>query len=664
MIVRSEKGLSLVETMVAITIFALFTVGIVPLLGTAMRGGAMTRTESVGRNLASKTLERLRGLQYHVAYSGTNTKVDLLDHFFPGRTPGYAPPTTSTGFETGSNSFVTTCAENSTAPACKSLPSSSEIPAGYSVEIRLTFKDATSPATTVAVPTTYAWNAASDQDKPPSDLVEISVTSAWTVGSEQRTFNLQSYLSQRDRQVLPTGGSGGALPTPPPTGGGGSTPPPPTSVKLRAEAKINYGYQMTTTYRDTQTPARLSEFTGTLGTAVAYGEQLDSGSKADLTVRAGQLRMVRPADPAVSGDVGVDVTVNGASHDAHAPPNAGASATSTAAAGTATHPEITLSGGMGFLAASEAGSMTGARGAGPTVANGLPFVKGYYDFNATTNVNPSFFPTHMWMKQTNAIASPGTATTLNPIGVTGSATSKTITVNEYGANDDSAYTVDPRGEVMIDSTPTSPGPSRVVTATSTIPNQGEILLFPSFWTSNGMTEIRIQSFSATLACNARADAGAASTATGSWDATLEYMEDPTNNGNGNGLVVRKTTLPTQTLTTHPVVPAGTTNPLQAIKNQNGGNGPLIFDASDNRYDVFMFAANGKRGLLSNWSMGSIQTSISADDRVASAQLDGAIRMETMPFWGPYTEGTQVSQRPESDVTFSMGNLACKAEDYR
>ncbi|MDQ3985701.1 MAG: type II secretion system GspH family protein, partial [Actinomycetota bacterium] len=160
---RSEKGLSLVETLVAITIFALFTIGIVPLLGTAMRGGAATRTESVGRNVASKTLERLRGLQYHVAYSGTSRRVDLLDHFFPGVAPTYSPPTTATGFDAGSNSFVTTCDANSTSAACKSLPSSAEIPDGFSVEIRLTFKDPAAPATTVPVPASYAWNAASDQ---------------------------------------------------------------------------------------------------------------------------------------------------------------------------------------------------------------------------------------------------------------------------------------------------------------------------------------------------------------------------------------------------------------------------------------------------------------------------------------------------------------------
>ncbi|MDQ3987306.1 MAG: type II secretion system GspH family protein, partial [Actinomycetota bacterium] len=319
---RSEKGLSLVETLVAITIFTLFTIGIVPLLGTAMRGSATTRTESVGRNVASKTLERLRGLQYHVAYSGTPSKADLLDHFFPGRTPVYSAPTTTTGFDAGSNSFVTTCDKDSTAPACKSLPSSAEIPDGFSVEIRLTFKDPTTPATTVPVPASYAWNAGSDQDAPPSQLVEVGVTSAWTVGTKQRTFALRSYLSQRDRQVLPTGGSGGPPPAPPP-GGGGTAPSPPPNVKLRAEARVDYGIEITTTYQDTQASPRFSELTATLGNATAYGEQLDSGSRADLTARAGQIRMIRPADPAVPSDTGVDVSVNGAVFEAHAPPDAG-----------------------------------------------------------------------------------------------------------------------------------------------------------------------------------------------------------------------------------------------------------------------------------------------------------------------------------------------------
>ncbi|MDQ4124771.1 MAG: hypothetical protein M3134_04105, partial [Actinomycetota bacterium] len=84
------------------------------------------------------------------------------------------------------------------------------------------------------------------------------------------------------------------------------------------------------------------------------------------------------------------------------------------------------------------------------------------------------------------------------------------------------------------------------------------------------------------------------------------------------------------------------------------------------YDVYLFAGNGKRGLLTGWSQAAVETSISSDDRVAEARLNGAIRMEGSPVWGPWPNPStgQVSQKPQSDFTFSMGKLSCKAEDYR
>lgn len=658
---RSERGLSLIETMVAITLFTLFTIGIVPLLGTSMRGSATTRTESVGRNVASKTLERLRGLQYHVAYSGTPSKADLLDHFFPGRTPAYGPPTTTTGFDAGSNSFVTTCDADSTAPACKSLPSSAEIPEGFSVEIRLTFKDPASPATTVPVPSTYAWNAGSDQDAPPSQLVEVGVTSAWTVGTKQRTFALRSYLSQRDRQVLPAGGSGGAPPPPPPGGGGAPSPPP--NVKLRAEARIDYAVEGTTTYQDTQTPPRMTDVTMTMGTAQAYGEQLDSGSKADLSVRAGTVRAVRAADPAVSGDVGVDTTLTGAALDAHAP----ADATSNAITTTTTNQllntsEVNAPNGMAYVSPSEAGTLSGTR-VGPTVSGGLPFVKGYYDFNGTTSYFPNSVPTHMWMNAQYATSSssvPGTATTENPYNLRTTLSSNTYKMLSIR---DLASGADPRGEVEIDSTATSPGTSRVVRSKATINPGANIMPLPTYNLTSGRSLFEITNFTASVTCEAKADASAPSVATGSWSADFFFHADTNNNGS-TALGSYITTLPTQTNTGNALVPVGDTNPLQTIKNLNSGNGPLIYDNSNNTYDVYLFEGNGRKGLLKDWSTGGLTTSISSDDRVASAAYNGILRFETRPLRGPWDATTGSTTHPQSDMTTSIGKLSCKSEDYR
>lgn len=654
---RSEAGLTLIETMAAITIFSIITIGTVPLLGTAMKGGASTRSGSVARNVATKSLERLRGLQYHVAYTSAPRKVDLLDHFFPGRTPALVP-SVGTGYDAATQSFVTTCDSISTADACAALPESAEIPEGYVVEVRATFRSPANPAVTEPVPVGYAWNGA---DSPPSDLLEVKVAVTWSVGATARTYDLHSYLSARGRSDVPVPGGGGGGPAPTPAPGASV----PNTVNLRAEARIDYGYEITTTYQDNQSPPRLSEFTGTLGTAVAYGEQLDSGSKAELAVRAGRLRIVRPADPAIPSDPGLDVDVSGAIFDARAPEDATTTATTTAAAATATTSEVPAT--IASLAASEAGTMTGTRGAGPTVAGGLPFVKGYYDLNGTSPMSPvSSAPTHFWATPQTSAAASGTDSSTNPLGLypTSGATHKMITVSDYQISGNASSHVDPRGEVMVDSTPTSPAGSRMVTSTATIPHHGMILLFPMWYSASNNAYMQINQFNASVSCIARADPSATSSATGSWSANLLYMSYEGTNKRDFGVRLRQTTLPVQTRIDNPHVPAGSTNPLQLIRNLNNGNGPKIYDADqdpgDSSTDAYLFAANGKRGMLTGWSQGSVQTSISADDRVASAQLNGAIRLETSPFFGPWVN----SQKPQSDLTFAMGKLGCRAEDYR
>ncbi|MDQ3983250.1 MAG: type II secretion system GspH family protein, partial [Actinomycetota bacterium] len=538
-----ERGLTLVETLIAITIFSIMTVGLVPLIATAMKGGAATRTESVARNVASKALERLRGFQYHVAYSSTPRKVDLLDQFFPGRTPAFVP-SVGTGYDAATQSYVTTCDSLSTDSACKTLPGASEIPQGFVVEVRATFRTPEDPAVTAAVPATYAWDAASGSDAPPSELLEVQVTTAWSVGTRARTFALTSYLGARAQSALP--GPPGSS-SPPPGGGGSSPPPPPTTVKLRAEARIDYGYELTTTYQDTSNPVRVSELTGTLGTAVAYGEQLDSGSKAELSVRAGQIRVIRPPNPDVGGDAGLDLTVNGAVLDALAPPDAGTVTTATAPEAYAMHPETPIGGGVGYLAASQAGTITGSRGAGPLVTDGLPFVNGYYDFNGTAAVVPAGFATHMWVMPQISGTTAGTETTTNPLNQYPSTFSrKTVTISDSGATGTPSYQVDPRGEVSIDSTPTSPGSSRAVTASATIPPHGMVLLFPALHTGTNFGVVMINQFDANVSCAARADASVASTATGSWQAELSYFEDIDTRDNRTDYRRRTTTLPTQT----------------------------------------------------------------------------------------------------------------------
>jgi type II secretory pathway pseudopilin PulG len=645
------------ETLVAITIFSIMTVGLVPLLAAAMKGGAATRTESVARNVTAKTLERLRGLRYYASYSSTPKKVDVLDHFFPARTPALSASVT-TGFDAATNSFVTTCTRASTAPACNALPSGPELPADkdYTIKVTAVFKNAETPTTTVPVPAAYAWDSAGN-DTPPSQLLEVNVTTTWTVGAKARSFNLTSYLSDRARAQLPS------APTPAP-----AEPQvvegAPANVKLRADAKIEYAVQVATTYQDTQSTPRKSELIGTMGVANAYGEQLDTGSKADLTVRSGVMSVIRAADPANATDVGYESWINGAAFDAHAPTNASSLASTTSAAQTLQQTEVPT-GAAGWWGPAEAGTLSGVSGIGPTVASDLPRVKGYYDFNSTTFWPPANSTEYASMMVQPQVPLSGTvgANSVNPLnlGLTGG--NKMFIVRDMN----SPAGTDPRGEVEVHSTATSPAVNQTVRAVANVVNGGVVMLTPTLTTSSAKRgAIEFIDFKASVTCESRPDPTVASTATGTWSATLRYYSDNSNGSSNNvnasvgSYQIHTVTLPVQTLSTSAEVPLGTQNPLAHLKTLNNGNGPLIHDNATNAYDVYMFAGNGKTGLLKDWSMGSVETSISADDRVAEARLNGAIRLETSPLHGPWG----ASQKPDSDMTVSLGKLSCKTEDYR
>ena len=164
---RGERGFTLIETMVAISVFSIMTVGIAPLLLTSLRGSSLARSYTVGKNLAQESMERVRGFPYY----DTAPRRDVADLYFPNL---------STGYDASTQTFVTTCTSTTSIPATSGAlacppdhaDGTTTIPAGYTVSFRAQF---VRPANTVPEtytveppPATYDSNVASNSIPPAS----------------------------------------------------------------------------------------------------------------------------------------------------------------------------------------------------------------------------------------------------------------------------------------------------------------------------------------------------------------------------------------------------------------------------------------------------------------------------------------------------------------
>lgn len=300
---RDEAGFTLVETMAALVVFTLVTLGIVPLLLTSMKGAALSRSFSVGKNAALKSMERLRGLPYFVSYGAQSKRVDVLDLYYPATTSSFAGQSYSGGI------FTTVCNSTTTAnPACPK-----GMAPGYELVYAARFVNPTAPGATESVesmPVTapsgsYRWNATDGSDSPPTQMLDVTITSRWVQSGRDRTFSLRSLVGDRK------------------FGG----------IRVRGLARVDYGIQVRALYVD-EDGAR-TQLTATGGTAESRIESRTI-STADESVRAAEVRLTEITGAETGADIGA---LDGAVSAHHAPPDS-APAGASAAGGTLTHPEL------------------------------------------------------------------------------------------------------------------------------------------------------------------------------------------------------------------------------------------------------------------------------------------------------------------------------------
>ncbi|HWL65004.1 MAG TPA: prepilin-type N-terminal cleavage/methylation domain-containing protein [Actinomycetota bacterium] len=607
---KREQGFSLVETLAALLVFAVITLGLVPLLAASIRGSDISRRGTVGKNLVTEAMERARGFPFHISYSTQARKVDVLDLYFPSRTPTYAAGTctgylnagsvtcTSTNYTATGPSYVTTC------PNASNIGCPQNIPTGYTVTYEASFATVTAgtPETYARFTpaTTYRYDLAGS-DTPQTLLIQLIVTARWTgTGRGARTYQVRSLLSDRKFSGL----------------------------KILGDAAVDYGVQLVTGYSD-QGPPNKSELTATAGNAVSHIETRRIAA-ATQSVKAGEVTLIDLvlAEDDIEGNENFDSTPRvGVEETVFAPPDTTVNPTQVTDPADVDHPNNAY----GFVASIDT---TDSDNVSASVASTLPSAAGEFSFSpsssediliannrADTSGNPlNLQEADEWIARvitqgSDALAGNSSCTT-NSLGTQpGVACSATTSFSEL-----QLFRMDHIG----DEDDIFDGAAVAITG----PESGGA---PS-----GV-------FSATATCNADNDGTQNSTAaSATYEGTLWYWSDPTeNNDDDDGAYV-------------PVPLAPGTDELAAIES---GSPILVWDTNPDSNDLYLFPNGSNAGLLANWSnTASASTSVGTGGRVTSARIENAVSIETQPVEG--------SSQPETAVAVGIGSVNCRAEDYR
>lgn len=615
-----ERGLTLVETLASITIFALITLGVSPLLISSIRGSALSRSYTVGKDLALEAMERARGLPFYVAFQAQQKKVDVLDLYLP-----CADPTLSItacagegvrAYAAATGTFTITCASTDTGPTC-ALP----LVSGYSLryEARFVREDG---ITAEPPPSTYKRDPSTTEgalDTPPTSLLELKITASWTLRGTQKSFSLQSLLGDRKFG----------------------------SVKMSAVAKINFGVQALTSFVHTFGDARTSDLRAIAGQAES---RLESRlvSNADQRVRAAEISLVRraiDADPNSAALTPGGTPILGAVAEFRAPPNqTPATITNPAATSSITleHPNLALNKEVAHL------KTTSASGVDVKVVNELPSSTGAFTFGGGLSPLGFFWVNNQTDAAQNALLR------------------LDLTRKVFSLKRENEAIVPVTGQTSVSSA--ALGGGRFVRARAeTFVNM--IRAMPVNYLSGAEDErhiVLIKNFTASVDCTSVGTP--ASTQVGDWTASLKIWWDPTNNGvpeiatkfitiNSATAAGGKTTL--GAVLQADFDPANPTDPTRVSLNEGTGPAatanPLIFDGALPTDDVYLFSEGLKNGYLTSFTLKQLVTSEGAGGDLGTASVDGAIQLATVPT-NPLL--------PESGLNVAIGSLSCEALDAR
>jgi type II secretory pathway pseudopilin PulG len=474
---RHENGFTLSEVLIALTIFMIVSIGVMPLFITAIRGSAVSRTYTVGKNIVVEATERVRGLPYYVdfptqrQYSGglpPYRMVDVLDLYFPNldtaSPTGYEAslPWTSTD-----NGYVTVCSgPGDPRPACPK-----KIPTGYTVTFIARFvepvvdgsgEERYSVIDPAVLTPGYRWDDAT-LDVPPSQIVELTIRGDWSYQGRGRNFKVVTLVGNREFG----------------------------EITVKGIARAAHAVRVQTHYVDSA--GGINDLTADAGFAESTIET-KTATTAVQNVRAAHLTLTDPSleNPVIAEIMGADASIHAAPDTAPTLPPVGGD--------TIVHLEYNDIAGIGT---------TSTNSLKAQVAGDLPNADGAFAFAGDAN---DFWVTNVVStdpaEDLHLVPSPGL---VNVVGATGRATSLTI------AKSSPARSVQTTVTLNIPTIRVFPISTNIVEDDDTV-------------ITNERAVILIKDFQATVDCKSTPNAGAY--ATYNWSANLKYLKDKLN-GDGN-----------------------------------------------------------------------------------------------------------------------------------
>jgi prepilin-type N-terminal cleavage/methylation domain-containing protein len=186
---QSDEGFTLVEIMAALVVFALVAGAALAMLIAAVKGGLISKQDTVGRNITQAKIEELRNLPYHIDQA-VSTEYDLLDLYYPNASGSAALGATGYVPDTGTRS--TSKGDPATGAFFRTVIAAVPNFTQFSQWVTVQFVNSSGAAKTP--PSTWSSSTAGS-DTPVTNMVNISVTTLWKVGKSQKNYNIFTSIS-------------------------------------------------------------------------------------------------------------------------------------------------------------------------------------------------------------------------------------------------------------------------------------------------------------------------------------------------------------------------------------------------------------------------------------------------------------------------------------